>query len=210
MDCIPFSFKQVDIFTLGNLCLCQRLWVTDTLISQDFPCTQDKYSAIVCDSDFVIVGDAERTFKPRILWDLDAVSSDCAKWICEEHVEPVSNSRVWMLSSLKAEDLLSNFVDPDLSKALRILVETSSILHNWGGDATFSHYSSSDLWSIRSFAGSQALRNLGAVLTNNRLATSSKDVLKAVFLILLGTIIAVGYTSSVSQEVEVSSSLISI
>lgn len=210
MACIPFSFKQVDIFTLGNLSLCRCLWVASMLTSQDFPCTQDKYNAIISTSDFILVGDAERTFKPGFLWDLGAVSSDCAKWICEEHVSPASTSRVCMLSSLKAADLLSKFVDPGLSKALRVVVETSSILHNWGDDATFSRYSSSDLWSIRSFAGSQALRNLEAVLMNNRLAKSSKDVLKAVFLVLLGTVIAVGYTVSVGQKDEVSSCLISI
>lgn len=182
----------------------------DTLNPPDYPCTQDKYNAIIAASDLIIVGDAQLPFEPDFLWDLDAVSSDCANWICEEHVNPASNSRVWMLSSLKAEDLLSKFVNSKLSKALRVLVEMSSILHNWGDDATFSHYSSSDLWSIRSFAGSQALRNLEAVLTNNRLAEFSKDMLKALFLILLGTIIAVGYTGSVSQEDEVSLSLTSI
>lgn len=114
-----------------------------------------------------------------------------------------------MLSSLKAEHLLSNLVDSNLTRALRVLVETASILHNWGDNATYSHYSSSDLWSIRSFAGSQVLRALEANLTNTILARASSKVLKALFLVLLGTIIAVGYTDSVSRLDKVSSTIIS-
>lgn len=108
-----------------------------------------------------------------------------------------------MFSTLKAELLLSSFVDGNLSKALRVLVETSSILRNWGINTSYSHYSSSDLWSIRSFAGSQVLQGLEYALKNTRLAKASADVLKALFLVLLATIIAVGYSASVSHLDEV-------
>lgn len=118
-------------------------------------------------------------------------------------MKPGSNSRVWMLSSLKAECLLSTFLDGNLCKALRVLVETSSILHNWGMDTSYSRYSSTDLWSIRSFAGSQVLRGLERALNLQRLANASADVLKALFLVLLGTVIAVGYSTSVSHLDEV-------
>lgn len=121
-------------------------------------------------------------------------------------MKPGSHSRVWILSSLKAENLLSTFVDGNLSKALRVLVETSSILHNWGMDTSYSQYSSSDLWRIRSFAGSQVLHGLERAMNLQRLANASADVLSALFLVLLGTVIAVGYSTSVSHSDEVNQS----
>lgn len=122
-------------------------------------------------------------------------------------MKPGSNSRVWIFSSLKAESLLSAFVGGNLSKAFRVLVETSSILHIWGMDTSYSHYSSTDLWSIRSFAGSQVLHDLERALNLQRLANASADVLKALFLVLLGTIIAVGYSTSVSASEGVNHSI---
>lgn len=108
-----------------------------------------------------------------------------------------------MFSSLDAERLLSKYVDANLSKAVRILVETSSILRNWGMNTNYLHYSSSDLWNIRSFAGSQVLKGLESALNVKRLAESSADVLKALFLVTHGTVIAVGYSASLSQSDEV-------
>ncbi len=112
-----------------------------------------------------------------------------------------------MLSSINADLLLSKFVDGNLSEALRVLIETSSILRNWGMDTSYSHYSSSELWSIRSFAGSQVLHGLERALNLQRLALVSADVLKALFLVILGTIIAVGYSTSVSNSDEVKQSI---
>ena len=150
-----------------------------------------------------MLGTDKRTFDLEFHWDLGSIASDCAEWVLDERVKPGSNSRVWILSSIDAETLLSEFVDGNLSKAVRVLVETSSILYNWGMDTSYSHYSSSELWSLRSFAGSQVLHGLERALNVQRLAVVSADVLKALFLVILGTIIAVGYSTSVSNSDEV-------
>lgn len=181
MDCVPHYLKDLDIYAL------------------DFPCSQEQYDSILRTDDITLVGNARQTFDPEIHWNLGNITADCAEWLLEERMKPGSNSRVWMLSSLKAECLLSTFLDGNLCKALRVLVETSSILHNWGMDTSYSRYSSTDLWSIRSFAGSQVLRGLERALNLQRLANASADVLKALFLVLLGTVIAVGYSTSESH-----------
>lgn len=168
----------------------------------DFPCNQEQYDNILRANRSILAPNANRRFDPDIHWDLGTFAADCAEWILDESVEPGSNSRVWMFSSLDAERLLSTFVDDNLSKALRVLVRTSSILHNWGMNTSCSHYSSSDLWSIRSFAGSQVLHGLERALNLQRLAKSPADVLKALFLVILGTVIAVGYSASVSHSDE--------
>ena len=71
-------------------------------------------------------------------------------------------------------------------------------------DADYLNYSSFDLWKIRSFAGSQVLLGLENALKNSQLAKASADVLKALFLVLLGAIISVGYSNMVSKSNEVS------
>jgi len=170
------------------------------LMTADYPCSQDEYNSIICASDIIITGNARSGSRPPIHWDLQRIASNCADWICEATVNSAACSRVWMLSSLDAERLLAEPLDANLSKALRVVVGTSSIIHNWGDEATFSHYTSSDLWSIRSFAGTQVLRGLATTLSIDRLAKASHDELKAIFLVLFGAVIAVGYTSSRNRQ----------
>ena len=171
----------------------------------DFPCDQEQYDSILRASNVKLAGLTSHDSDPQVNRDLGTIAAECAEWILDECVKPGSNSRVWMFSSLDVERLLSPFVDANLRKAHRVLVETSSILRNWGMDKSYSDYSSSDLWSIRSFAGSQVLQGLERALNLQRLAKCSADVLKALFLVILGTVIAVGYSTSVSQSNEVRS-----
>ena len=175
--------------------------------SSDYPCSRDECEKILQSNKHTPFGKAKHSFYPEVHWDLGSISSDCIDWILDERLKPESNSRVWIFSSFNAELLLSNFVDGSLSKALRVLVETSSVLHNWGVDARYSHFSSSDLWKIRSFAGSQVLHGLEHALRIASLAKASAEALKALFLVLLGTIIAVGYSTSVSYLNEVRESI---
>ena len=162
--------------------------------------SRDGYAPTSFTSDIFIAGDVRRSFEPPIDWDLENIASDCANWICEDDI-PVPNSRVWILSSRDAEHLLSPLLDRELCRALRLMMETSSILHNWGSDANFSPYSAADLWKIRSSAGSQVLRRLDAALSLTKLANASHDELKATFLALFGAVISVGYTDSRYHEV---------
>ena len=65
-------------------------------------------------------------------------------------------------------------------------------------------YNKDDLENIRSFAGTSVLRHLERVLSNIALAETSLKEMKALFLILFGTIIAVGYSQPVGHDEEVS------
>ena len=158
-------------------------------------------------SDIILIGNTNHKFDPEVHWDLGSIASDCAQWVLNGRAKPRSYSRVWMFSSTRAELLPSTFVDGNLSKGLRVLAETSSILRKWRTNTSYLYYSSSDLWNIRSFAGSQVLQGLERALNLQRLAKISADVLKAPFLVLLRTTIAVGYSTSVSHSDEVSQSI---
>ena len=142
----------------------------------------------------LIAGDLDRVFDPLIDWSLPAVASSCVDWMCAEEQTPTMNSRAWMMSSSPIERLLSNYLNPSLSKFLRILVETSSMIYHWGSDVIFPCYNLSDLWDIRSFAGSQVLGKLEALLSNTSSAKASLNTTIAVFLVVFNATIAIVYT----------------
>ena len=75
------------------------------------------------------------------LW---SVASDYAKWALDDRVKPTVNSRVLILSSLKADILLTKFLEINLRKALRLLGEISSSFDNWGTGTSCSQYKPSD------------------------------------------------------------------
>ena len=197
MDCVPYSVKDLDIYALGLLSVSNVLIRTaDSEIFSDVPYIQEVYSSSITNtSDFNdITGGATQFFAPQIDWNLHDIASNCADWICEGAADPNSNSRAWMLSSVVVESLLSGILTRDLCKALRVTVGTSFIIYDRGDYPSPNHLSSSYLWIIRAFAGSQVLRKLDAVLNTGKIAKASIDELKAIFLLLFGTVIAVGYT----------------
>ena len=81
-----------------------------------------------------------------------------------------------------------------MSQNFRLLVETSSALYNRGLQQEYAGYNAIELWRIRSFAGDKVLEGLQRVLNNKALSYASLFELKALFLILFGTIVSVGYS----------------
>ena len=145
-------------------------------------------------------------FEAEVLWDLDAMVSEFAGWMSHDHGLPASTSRVGILSSAKFTRLVRTIADERLTRVFRLLVESSSVLYNHDGQLhiCWKDYSKDDLESIRSFAGTSVLRHLERVLSNIALAETSLKEMKALFLILFGTIIAVGYSQPVGHNQEVS------
>ncbi len=132
--------------------------------------------------------------------------SEFAGWMSDKHALPASTSRVGILSSAKFVQLVRTIADEDLTRTFRLLVESSSVLYNHDGqpDVCWKDYYMDDLESIRSFAGTSVLRHLERVLSNIALAETSLKEMKALFLILFGTIIAVGYSQPAGRNQEVS------
>lgn len=132
--------------------------------------------------------------------------SEFGGWMSQEHALPASTSRVGILSSAKFTQLVRTIADEELTRAFRLLVESSSVLYNYDGqlDIWWKDYHKDDLESIRSFAGTSVLRQLERVLSNTALVQTSLKEMKALFLILFGTIIAVGYSQPVGHNQEVS------
>ena len=164
------------------------------LRSVDSPCDETMYNTIMeRSSHYLITHDVQLDFRSEF-WNLDTITRDFAQWMSNQQLTPASRSRVGILSSFKLTRLLSTLLSGNMSQNCRLLVETSSALYNRGIQQDYAGYNPIELWRIRSFAGNKVLKGLEKVLNNNALSHASLFELKALFLILFGTIVSVGYS----------------
>ncbi|KAL2038935.1 hypothetical protein N7G274_008275 [Stereocaulon virgatum] len=179
MDSVSCSLKEVDIYAIDRSC---------TLASFN-------------DFDSIELGDVNLAFDSEVWWDLDGLAFEFAHWMSCQGTTPASTSRVGILSSAKLEHLLHNLVDRGLTRAFKLLSESSSVLYNHEGDTDmhWKSYTTSELLGFRSYAGTLVLQHLERLLSRSNLDMASLRELKALFLIIFGTIIAVGYSKPIVQ-----------
>ena len=196
MDSVSCSLKEVDIYALSTLPSLFFLLLDQILTALDPSSTRFPFTE--CNS--IELGDVQLAFESEVWWDLDALTFDSACWMSHQNSEPASTSRVGILSSSKIEHLLENLVDRGLRRAFKLLTESSSVLYNHDGDTDvyWKSYSLTDLANVRSIAGTLVVQHLERALKNLALAKYSLRELKALFLIVFGTIIAVGYSKPVT------------
>ena len=175
------------------------------LRSVDSPCSQNVYSTIMeRSSGCLITDDVHFDCVPESYWNLDTISLDFAQWMSNQQLTPTSTSRVGILSSFSLTRLLSTSTPGNVSQYFRLFVETSSALYSRGFQQEYAGYNLIDLWRIRSFAGNKVLEGLQGLLNNNALSRARLFELKALFLVLFGTIVSVGYSGQWTQAVIVS------
>ena len=172
----------------------------------DSGCTPEQLARKFINGQSIDFGDVQLAFESEVVWNLDAMVSEFAGWMSQKHALPASTSRVGILSSAKFTSLVRHIANQDLTRTFKLLIESSSVLYNYDGqlDIQWKDYYKDDLESVRSFAGTSVLRELERILSNSALAETSLNDLKALFLILFGTIIAVGYSRPVGHNPEVS------
>ena len=164
-------------------------------------------------SGCLITKNVQLGFVPESYWNLDLITQDFAQWMSNQQLTPTSTSRVGILSSFNLTRLLSTSTPGDMSQNFRLFVETSSALYNrgfhqeyssalydYGFQQEYAGYNLVELWLIRSFAGNKVLDGLQGVLNNNALSRASLPKLKALFLVLFGTIVSVGYSGQMTQS----------
>ena len=165
------------------------------LTSQGFPCGQAQCNVIFDLANQIIAEDQQCFYEPAANWDLTKLALFCADWICNEGAKPALNSRSWLYSSTHFEKLTSGLLNKNLRDATIVLVNTSAILYDWGHECPSQDCSTSDLWRIRSIAGTRVLLGLEIALSDKSLAKASRDELQALILVLLGTTVAAGLLS---------------
>lgn len=143
------------------------------------------------------LGDVQLGFDMEVLWNLDAISPEFACWIVQQNCVPATSSRVGILSSRKFERPLECLASEGLGRAFRLFIECSSVLYHFQDQpgASWKGYCTTDLGNMHSFAGTLVLQYLEKALGNFALATASLEGLKALFLIIVGTILVVSYSN---------------
>lgn len=199
MNCVPYSLSELDVFALGIIGLTNFDMLYLTVL--DFHCKQQKFDIIIAGSSLILDGDVQLAL--NVDWNIDALCSDFANWMSDDSSVPASISSAGILSCLSFERVFGDMLHKDLARNVRLLVQITSFLHNHGLRATYAGYSSMDLWSIRSYAGSNVLRNLERALCAPNLSKLSENELKTLFLVLFGATLGVGYSKSVHQTEDV-------
>ncbi|OCL06595.1 hypothetical protein AOQ84DRAFT_74097 [Glonium stellatum] len=106
------------------------------------------------------------------------------------------------LYSVRFYETLSSAVGSRLSEHLKVLIYLSSFRFTSGPAVKYRVYSADEIRFMRNYAGTQVLIALDSLLKPLRLETLTKkpEKLKAIFLILVGTIAATNYTSIEENE----------
>ena len=108
-------------------------------------------------------------------------------------------SRVGILSSTQCQNVLHRYLDDEICLCLRLLVRTSSLLV-LPTDNPHILYSRECLNNIRSSVGYRLLSAPETAWKIPSLACASQEKLMGLFLILIGAIISVGYTSRLDSR----------
>lgn len=132
-------------------------------------------------------------------WNTSAVSNYMAAWLRE--TQPSDASPVGIMSCARFCTMLPAIVDQEVARMLKLLVYVASILHTGDRDP-YSVLSTDDLLKLASHDGAEVTNFLHSSLKPNGLAQRSLEDLNALFLIVLGAIVAVTYlpTEKVSHH----------
>lgn len=112
----------------------------------------------------------------------------------DETLPPPNTSAIGILSSFRLKQLLEEWLGTDMASTLRLFCETSSVLYSHGFGTDPTDHIAKQIRNVQNLAGSKVLELLEVALSKNNLSKSSPQTLKALFLVLFGTILAVGYS----------------
>lgn len=199
-DCIRTSLTDVSIFTQGEFIpLFGPEWeredeqpVLTALLSSE------NRDSILSKKHLIVSTPFELAFADRMQWDIDPFTENCAKWINDPEV--TDTSQVGAMSSIQFQDLIKPFVGDTISKEFRCMVYAISSARTQQGTAKKHQYTVLELQTLGSLAGEQLLHFLEKQLTPQSLANRSKNEQQVLFLMIIGTILAIGYAQPMVES----------
>ncbi|KAN0122932.1 hypothetical protein V8E51_001258 [Hyaloscypha variabilis] len=161
---------------------------------------QRKTEAVLGKAKDLISASIELNFPLDFEWNLDSLSQHVSSWLGNPAKSPTS--KVGILCSTSFQRLIQAQVGSDLSHAFQQMLLASTTAYNQERDAETSQFSDEELQQITSVAGEYVLASLERRLTPAELEknTGRLEYSQALFLILLGTILAVGYMQPVQDQ----------
>jgi hypothetical protein len=132
------------------------------------------------------------SFGSQITWDLPTLVLEIVDWL--NYPQRSETSKVGTLSSPEFLDLLEPYVDPEIGVSFQRMLYAESLAYVQQTADKKHTLSIPELQEIGALAGHNILSFLDHKLRSDSLRACSKENLEATFLLLVGTILAVGYT----------------
>jgi hypothetical protein len=132
------------------------------------------------------------SFRSQITWTLPALVLELVEWLNNPQLS--TTSKVGLLSSPSFLDLVEPYVGAEISISFQRMLYAESLAYTQPTSDEKHHLSVPELQQIGAIAGHNVLNFLYLKLNSDSLRSSSKHDLEAVFLLLVGTILAVGYS----------------
>lgn len=143
-------------------------------------------------------------FTTEIQWDLVVLVDDVMKWLNDHQMS--NTSKVGMLSSPQFLELAKAFVEEETIKNFQQMLYAQSLAYTQPTAPDKHQLSVLELQQIAAIAGHNCLNFLDARLNPQSLspssAHSSKDHYRVLFLLIIATILAVGYASPTATHPE--------
>jgi hypothetical protein len=131
-------------------------------------------------------------FASQVTWTLEALVDDIVNWLNAPNLS--QTSKVGTLSSPQFLDLIKPTMKDDTYMYFQRMVFTESLAYTQATSQHRHFLSITELHQIGAIAGHTWLKTLDEKVKPQYLSTCSKEELHALFLLLIGTILAVGYT----------------
>jgi hypothetical protein len=139
-------------------------------------------------------------FASMVTWNLDSLTSDVVQWLNDPSAS--RTSKVGVLSSPTFLNIVNScgFGDIEFGAVFQKVMYTETLIYTNGHEWNRPSFTIEDLKMIGALSGQQWLKLLEKQLKPHILASRTKEQLQLLFLLVFGTILAVGYTGPLEVE----------
>jgi hypothetical protein len=142
-------------------------------------------------------------FSCQMTWEIDSFNNDIFMWLNSS--EAASTSKVGAMSSSQFQDMIKSLVSDDVSTSFRLMLYAISLANTQQSSDHEYQLSVANLQKVGALAGKHCLRFLDNTLTAASLAKifkqrNGKEALQALFLLAVGTILAIGYAQPITES----------
>jgi len=137
-------------------------------------------------------------FASQITWDLEVLVDDVVDWLNDLSIS--YTSKVGTLSSHQFLELVKPSVGENISTDFQQMIYAVSLAYTQPTASGKHPLSISELLQVGSLAGYKFLKSLDKKLEAQSLNDCSRADLQALFLLVTGTILAIGYTEPAANK----------
>ena len=200
MSCVPSGFAGLkDYFKFGKLNSNHHRrneFITNSFLDIPVAASSVDTTAFTTNDRIPLTTQPiELDFEADVRWSIGELSRAWADCITHTLHAP-QISAVGVMSSFQLQNLLKEWIPALVCEKFRLLIYTSSLMYNWGPKESYFGSTQLNFCIIHSLVGTALLESLEELLRPSNLAKAVPEMLRAIFIILFGTTLAVDYSSS--------------